>query len=46
MSQLVALSAPVLPALVTAGDRAGVRFVEFFAANIGNPLTRRAALSH
>ena len=32
-----------LPALVTAaGDRAGVRFVEFFTANIRNPHTRRA----
>ena len=32
-----------LPALVAnAGERAGVRFVEFFAANIRNPHTRRA----
>ena len=32
-----------LPALVAAaGERAGMRFVEFFAANIRNPHTRRA----
>ena len=32
-----------LPALITAaGDRAGVRFLEFFAAAIRNPHTRRA----
>lgn len=31
------------PALVTAaGDRAGIRFLEFFASNIRNPNTRRA----
>jgi site-specific recombinase XerD len=36
-------AAPVLPALVTAaGDRAGIRFLEFFAAQIRNPHTRRA----
>ena len=34
----VALSAVVS----AAGDRAGVRFLEFFAANIRNPHTRRA----
>jgi site-specific recombinase XerD len=34
---------PLLPSLVTAaGDRAGVRFLEFFASNIRNPHTRRA----
>jgi site-specific recombinase XerC len=34
---------PALPALVTAaGDRAGVRFLEFFASAIRNPHTRRA----
>jgi hypothetical protein len=33
MNQLIAISGPALPALVTAaGDRAGVRFLEFFAA--------------
>src|SRR5271169_4503488 len=36
-------SAPSLPALVAAaGERAGMRFLEFFAANIRNPHTRRA----
>lgn len=35
--------APILPALIAAaGDRASVRFLEFFAANIRNPHTRRA----
>jgi site-specific recombinase XerD len=46
MSQLVRLSPPAraaLPALVkTSGKRAGVRFLEFFAAQIRNPHTRRA----
>jgi len=46
MNQLVRLSPPTrpaLPALVTvSGDRAGIRFLEFFAANIRNPHTRRA----
>ena len=44
MSQLVIRSpAPVVPALVAAaGERAGMRFLEFFAANIRNPHTRRA----
>jgi site-specific recombinase XerD len=43
MSQLVALSRPALPSLVTAaGERAGLRFLEFFAAQIRNPHTRRA----
>ena len=37
------LTAPTVPALVaTAGERAGMRFLEFFAANIRNPHTRRA----
>jgi hypothetical protein len=32
-----------VPALVSqAGERAGVRFLEFFTANIRNPNTRRA----
>jgi site-specific recombinase XerC len=36
-------SAPMLSALVAAaGDRAGMRFLEFFAAQIRNPHTRRA----
>lgn len=39
----VGTSSPVLPALVTAaGERASIRFLEFFAANIRNPHTRRA----
>jgi site-specific recombinase XerD len=39
---LIATS-PVLPALIAvAGDRASRRFLEFFAANIRNPHTRRA----
>src|SRR4051795_12705614 len=34
---------PTLPALVAAsGERAGMRFLEFFAAAIRNPHTRRA----
>ncbi|MGH7092314.1 MAG: tyrosine-type recombinase/integrase, partial [Stellaceae bacterium] len=41
--QLVPISSPAVPALVTtAGERASVRFIEFFAANIRNPHTRRA----
>jgi hypothetical protein len=31
-----------VPTLVAAGERAGMRFLEFFAANIRNPHTRRA----
>jgi site-specific recombinase XerD len=43
MNQLVALASPALPALVAAaGKRASMRFLEFFAANIRNPHTRRA----
>src|ERR1700680_1667482 len=43
MNQLVPIISPALPALVAvAGERAGVRFLEFFAANIRNPHTRRA----
>jgi site-specific recombinase XerD len=46
MNQLAAPpqhAAPVLPAVVIAsGNRAGSRFLEFFAANIRNPHTRRA----
>ena len=44
MTQLAPLviSYPV-PALIAAsGDQAGLRFLEFFAANIRNPHTRRA----
>jgi site-specific recombinase XerC len=43
MNQLAPISTPALPALVAAaGERAGMRFLEFFAANIRNPHTRRA----
>jgi site-specific recombinase XerC len=43
MSQLALTTAPTLPALVAAaGERASIRFLEFFAANIRNPHTRRA----
>lgn len=42
MSQLLASSSSVsLPAIIT-GERAQLRFLEFFAANIRNPNTRRA----
>ena len=42
-SQLTIVGSPTLPSLVAAaGDKAGVRFLEFFAANIRNPHTRRA----
>ena len=43
MNQLVPLTSPALPALIAAaGDRASIRFLEFFAAAIRNPHTRRA----
>jgi hypothetical protein len=44
MNQLAPLTpSQNLPALVAAvGDRAEIRFLEFFAANIRNPHTRRA----
>src|ERR1700741_239640 len=36
-------STAAVPVLIAAaGDRAGMRFLEFFAANIRNPHTRRA----
>ncbi len=36
-------ASPALPALVAAGgERAGLRFLEFFAATIRDPHTRRA----
>ena len=42
MSQLLASSSSVsLPAIIT-GERAQLRFLEFFTANIRNPNTRRA----
>src|SRR5437660_8533459 len=43
MNQLLSTKPPVMPALVAAaGERASMRFLEFFAANIRNPHTRRA----
>ena len=43
MNGLVPISSSTLPALVAvAGERASMRFLEFFAANICNPHTRRA----
>lgn len=39
MNQLVPIISPAVRALVAA---AGMRFLEFFAANIRNPHTRRA----
>jgi integrase len=43
MNQLVPISSPTIPSLIaTAGQRASMRFLEFFAANIRNPHTRRA----
>ncbi|MFM0472308.1 tyrosine-type recombinase/integrase [Paraburkholderia strydomiana] len=43
MSELVTLDGITTPVLVTAaGERAGVRFLEFFASAIRNPHTRRA----
>ena len=42
-SQLVPRASFALPALITAaGERAGIRFLEFFASTIRNPHTRRA----
>jgi hypothetical protein len=43
MNQVVPITQPALPAVITAaGERASKRFLEFFAANIRNPHTRRA----
>ena len=43
MNQLVPIASPTIPVLVAAaGDRARIRFLEFFAASIRNPHTRRA----
>jgi len=43
MSKLVPIGSSQLPALIAAaGERASMRFLEFFAANIRNPHTRRA----
>lgn len=41
--QIVPIASPSLPALiVAAGEKVGMRFLEFFAANIRNSHTRRA----
>ena len=43
MTQGLPVARNSLPVLIAAaGDRAGIRFLEFFAANIRNPHTRRA----
>ncbi len=43
MNQLVPITVRAAPALIAAaGERARVRFIEFFTANIRNPHTRRA----
>ncbi|MFM0428450.1 tyrosine-type recombinase/integrase [Paraburkholderia aspalathi] len=43
MSELVTLNGITTPVLVTAaGERAGIRFLEFFGSAIRNPHTRRA----
>jgi site-specific recombinase XerD len=43
MTPLVPIAALKLPMLVSAaGERASMRFLEFFAANTRNPHTRRA----
>jgi site-specific recombinase XerC len=43
MNELVRITASRVPELVVvAGERASMRFLEFFAANIRNPHTRRA----
>ena len=44
MNQLVPIGSPSLTALVCrAGERAAMRFLEFFAANIRNPRTRKGS---
>jgi hypothetical protein len=43
VDQLVSIGSATLPSLIAAaGERASMRFLEFFAANIRNPRTRRA----
>jgi hypothetical protein len=43
MNQLLPITSVTLPALVAAaGAHPSMRFLEFFAANIRNPHTRRA----
>ena len=44
MNQLVPIGSSSLPALVSAaGERVSMRFLEFFAANIRNPRTRKGS---
>ena len=46
MNELAPLSSAALPAVVVAaGDRASMRFLEFFSATIRNPHTRQAKVS-
>jgi hypothetical protein len=43
MNQSAVVAGNILPRLIAvAGERASMRFLEFFAANIRNPHTRRA----
>jgi hypothetical protein len=42
VNELVPLRPSGLPELAAAGDRAGMRFLEFFAAHVRNLHTRRA----
>jgi site-specific recombinase XerD len=43
VNQLVPITSTALPTLVVAaGEQASIHFLEFFAANIRNPHTRRA----
>lgn len=46
MNHLAPLPSPSLPVpvLVAAGGQARIRFLEFFAANIRNPHTRRTPI--
>jgi hypothetical protein len=44
VNPLVAIGSPSRPALVSAaGERAGIRFPKFFAANIRNPHMRKGS---
>jgi hypothetical protein len=44
VNQPVPIGSPSLTALVcTAAERASIRFLEFFAANIRNPRTRKGS---
>ena len=42
MTQLISVSINIPILVSTAGERAGIRFLEFFASTIRNPHTRRA----